>query len=106
MRFIKNSYYSDNAFRCASRLQALRFLKGCTYFKVIAFVFYLYADCREAEPFFADLNGKWLTIKSTDAKSHKTRDIKLNEVTRGIVHEMRDRYQGQDITFFKTYICS
>ena len=57
-----------------------------------AFVFYLYTGCRKTEPFIADLNGKWLTIKSTDAKSHKTRDIELNEVTKGIVQEMRDRY--------------
>ena len=41
---------------------------------------------------FVDLNGNWLTIKSTDAKSHRTRDIELNEVTKGIVQEMRDRY--------------
>ena len=59
---------------------------------MIAFVFYLYAGCRKAEPFISDLIGKWLTIKSTDAKSHKTRDIKLNEFTRGIVQEIRDRY--------------
>ena len=57
-----------------------------------AFVFYLYTGCRKTEPFIADLNGKWLTIKSTDAKSHRTRDIELNEITKGIVQEMRDRY--------------
>ena len=57
-----------------------------------AFVFYLYTGCRKTEPFIADLNGNWLTIKSTDAKSHRTRDIELNEVTKGIVQDMRDRY--------------
>ena len=41
--------------------------------------------CRKAEPFIADLNGRWLTIKSADAKAHKTRDIELNEMTKGIV---------------------
>ena len=46
--------------------------------------------CRKTEPFIADLNGKWLTSKSTDAKSHRTRDIELNEVTKSIVQEMRD----------------
>ena len=38
------------------------------------------------------MNGKWLTIKLTDAKSHKARDVELNEVLKSIVIEMKDRY--------------
>ena len=53
-----------------------------------ASVFYLCTGCRKTEPFIADLNGKWLKIKSTDSKSHRTRDVKLNEVTKGIVQEI------------------
>ena len=44
-----------------------------------AFLFYYMTGCRKSEPFKADLSGNWLTIKSTDAKSHRTRDIQLNE---------------------------
>ena len=52
----------------------------------------MYTGCRKTEPFIADLNGNWLTIKSADAKAHRTRDVQLNEVTTGIVQETRDRY--------------
>ena len=48
--------------------------------------------CIKIEPFIEELNGKWLTIKSTDAKSHKICDIEFNDTTKGIVQGMRDRY--------------
>ena len=57
-----------------------------------AFLFYYITGCRKSEPFKAELSGKWLTIKSTDAKSHKTRDVELNEMLKSIVTEMKDRY--------------
>ena len=49
------------------------------------FVFYLYKGCRKTEPFIVDLSGNWLAIKSTDAKSHSTRDVQLNEMIKSIV---------------------
>ena len=57
-----------------------------------AFLFYYMTGCRKAEPFKADLNGNWLTIKSSDAKSHRTREVQLNPILKGIVTEMKDRY--------------
>ena len=33
-----------------------------------------------------------LTIKSADAKAHRTRDVQLNPILKGIVTEMQDRF--------------
>ena len=41
---------------------------------------------------FVDLNCNWLTIKPTDAKSHRARHIELNEVIKSIFQEMRYTY--------------
>ena len=57
-----------------------------------AFLFYYMTGCRKAEPFKADLNGNWLTIKSADAKAHRTREVQLNPILKGIVTEMQDRF--------------
>ena len=57
-----------------------------------AFLFYYMTGCRKAEPFKADLNGNWLTIKSTDAKSHRTREVQLDPILKSIVTEMQDRF--------------
>ena len=57
-----------------------------------AFLFYYMTGCRKSEPFLGDLSGNWLTIKSTDAKSHRTRDIQLNGMIKSIVEEMKYRY--------------
>ena len=57
-----------------------------------AFLFYYMTGCRKAEPFKAELKGNWLTIKSTDAKAHRTREIQLNPILKGIVTEMQDRF--------------
>ena len=56
------------------------------------FLFYYMTGCRKSEPFNADLKGNWLTIKATDAKSHRTRDVQLNEMLKSIITEMKDRY--------------
>ena len=48
--------------------------------------------CRKPEPFNAELKANWLTIKSTDAKSYRTRDVQLNAMLKSIVTEMKDRY--------------
>ena len=57
-----------------------------------AFLFYYMTGCRKSEPFNAELKGNWLTIKATDAKSHRTRDVQLNEMLKSIITEMKDRY--------------
>jgi hypothetical protein len=57
-----------------------------------AFLFYYMTGCRKAEPFKAELSGNWLTIKSADAKAHRTRDVELNQILKGIATEMKDRY--------------
>tara|TARA_R100000654_G_scaffold66637_1_gene94930 strand:- start:28 stop:570 length:543 start_codon:yes stop_codon:yes gene_type:complete len=57
-----------------------------------AFLFYYMTGCRKAEPFKADLRGNWLTIKSADAKAHRTRDVQLNAILKSIVTEMQDRF--------------
>ena len=54
--------------------------------------------CRKAEPFKADLNGNWLTIKSTDAKAHRTRDLQINLVLKNIATG-----KANGITFEKDY---
>ena len=35
---------------------------------------------------FVDSNCNWLTIKPTDAKSHKTQDVQLNEMLKSNVY--------------------
>lgn len=60
--------------------------------KIKAFLFYYMKGCRKSEPFLGDLSVNWLTIKSTDAKSHKTQDIQLNEMVNSIFEEIKYRY--------------
>ena len=49
----------------------------------------------------ADLNGIWLTIKSADAKAHRTREVQLNPILKGIVTEIQ-HFQSQPIKFFSS----
>jgi integrase len=80
------SYLSEDEFNGIMQLDVidLHFRK--------AFLFYYMTGCRKAEPFKADLNGNWLTIKSADAKAHRTREVQLNPILKGIVTEMQDRF--------------
>ena len=56
------------------------------------FLFYYMTGCRKAQPFKAELSGNWLNIKSLDAKSHRTQDVELNPILKGIATKMKDRY--------------
>ena len=80
------SYLSEDEFNGIMQLDVID-----VHFRK-AFLFYYMTGCRKAEPFKADLNGNWLTIKSTDAKAHRTRDVQLNPILKGIVTEMQDRF--------------
>jgi integrase len=57
-----------------------------------AFLFYAMTGCRLAEPFNGTLSGNWLIITPDVAKSHTTREVELNQVTKSILFEMRNRY--------------
>ena len=57
-----------------------------------AFLFYAMTGCRLKEPFEGVLNGDWLIITPDVSKSHKTREVELNQVTKSILVEMRMRY--------------
>jgi integrase len=80
------SYLSEDEFNGIMQLDVID-----VHFRK-AFLFYYMTGCRKAEPFKADLNGNWLTIKSADAKAHRTREVQLNPILKGIVTEMKDRY--------------
>jgi integrase len=58
-----------------------------------AFLFYTMTGCRLREPFEGTLSGDWLVITPDVSKSHKTREIQLNQVTKSILIEMRERYE-------------
>ena len=57
-----------------------------------AFVFYTMTGCRLAEAFNGTISGNWLIITPDVAKSHTTREVELNQVTKAILLEMRNRY--------------
>jgi integrase/recombinase XerD len=57
-----------------------------------AFLFYAMTGCRLKEPFEGVINGDWLIITPDVSKSHKTREVELNQVTKSILLEMRNRY--------------
>jgi len=57
-----------------------------------AFLFYAMTGCRLAEPFNGTLSVNWLIITPDVAKSHTTREVELNQVTKAILLEMRNRY--------------
>ena len=57
-----------------------------------AFLFYAMTGCRLKEPFEGVINGDWLIITPDVSKSHKTREVELNQVTKSILLEMRMRY--------------
>ena len=59
-----------------------------------AFLFYAMTGCRLKEPFEGVLNGDWLIITPDVSKSHKTREVELNQVTKSILLEMRERYDN------------
>jgi len=80
------SYLSEDEFNGIMQLDVID-----VHFRK-AFLFYYMTGCRKAEPFKADLNGNWLTIKSADAKAHRTREVQLNPILKGIVTEMQDRF--------------
>jgi integrase len=54
-----------------------------------AWWFYRESGCRLAEPFYADINGSFLTIKADTAKGKRSRDIFLTPRMKEIVIEMR-----------------
>ena len=60
-----------------------------------AFLFYTMTGCRLREPFEGTLSGDWLVITPDVSKSHKTREIQLNQVTKSILIEMRERYDRE-----------
>ena len=60
-----------------------------------AFLFYTMTGCRLAEPFEGTLSGDWLVITPDVSKTHKTREIQLNPVTKSILIEMRERYDRE-----------
>jgi len=60
-----------------------------------AFLFYAMTGCRKAEPFEGIISGDWLIITPDVAKTHTTREIELNPVTKGILREMRERYDAR-----------
>ena len=57
-----------------------------------AFLFYTMTGCRLAEAFNGTISGNWLIITPDVAKSHTTREVELNQVTKAILLEMRNRY--------------
>ena len=57
-----------------------------------AFLFYAMTGCRLAEAFDGTISGNWLIITPDVAKSHTTREVELNQVTKAILLEMRNRY--------------
>ena len=57
-----------------------------------AFLFYAMTGCRLKEPFEGVLNGNWLIITPDVSKAHNTREVELNNVTKSILMEMRERY--------------
>jgi integrase/recombinase XerD len=57
-----------------------------------AFLFYAMTGLRLAEAFEGTLSGDWLIVTPDVAKSHTTREVQLNEVTKRILLEMRKRY--------------
>ena len=59
-----------------------------------AFLFYAMTGCRLKEPFEGVINGDWLIITPDVSKSHKTREVELNQVTKSILLEMRMRYDN------------
>mgnify|MGYP003146023741 CR=1 FL=1 len=59
-----------------------------------AFLFYAMTGCRLKEPFEGVVNGDWLIITPDVSKSHKTREVELNQVTKSILLEMRERYDN------------
>ncbi|MBT3234196.1 MAG: tyrosine-type recombinase/integrase [Calditrichaeota bacterium] len=54
-----------------------------------AWWFYRESGCRLAEPFYAEINGNFLTVKADTAKGKRTRDIFLTSRMKEIVLEMR-----------------
>jgi integrase len=57
-----------------------------------AFLFYAMTGLRLAEAFEGTLSGDWLIVTPDVAKSHNTREVQLNKVTKSILLEMRKRY--------------
>jgi integrase len=54
-----------------------------------AWWFYRESGCRLAEPFYADINGSFLTIRADTAKGKRSRDIFMTPKMKEIVIEMR-----------------
>ena len=57
-----------------------------------SFLFYVMTGCRLREPFEGEVTGDWLIIKPEVAKTNKTREVQLNQITKSILIEMRNRY--------------
>ena len=60
-----------------------------------AWLFYALTGCRLAEPFEGTLNGDWLIIEPDTAKTHMTREVQLNKITKSILFEMREHYDSR-----------
>ena len=57
-----------------------------------AFLFYAMTGLRLREPFEGTLSGDWLIVTPDIAKAHTTREVQLNNITKSILIEMRNRY--------------
>ena len=58
-----------------------------------AFLFYTMTGLRLAEAFEGTLSGDWLIVTPDVAKAHTTREVQLNNITKSILIEMRNRYE-------------
>ena len=58
-----------------------------------AFLFYAMTGLRLAEAFEGTLSGDWLVVTPDVSKAHTTREVQLNNITKSILIEMRNRYE-------------
>lgn len=73
-------YISDSEFK--------RICNHTSPYLARVFNFYRDTGCRLREPFYADLNGSFLTIRAETAKGNRSRDIFLNDEQISTYHEM------------------
>jgi|APSaa5957512622_1039677.scaffolds.fasta_scaffold16199_2 integrase len=60
------------------------------------FLFYRETGCRLSEPFQAEINGNFLTIRAETSKSKRSRDVYLTPELKTILLEMREKTHWED----------
>ena len=78
-------YVSDDEFSAICEATGDEFMSR-------VFEFYRVTGCRSSEPFYAEINGRFMTIPAEHAKGRRARDIELNKEEIEVLRKMQNQF--------------